>query len=69
MPARRMITVGAKVPVSMIAKLDLLAGKLGCTRGEFVRYLIDSAVSKPGLTDELLKLEEEKKRRLIRYIM
>ncbi len=44
----------------MIEKLDILAGKLGCTRGEFVRYLIDSAVSKPGLADELNELESEK---------
>ena len=67
--SKRMVIVGTKVPQVMVEKLDSLASKLGCTRGEFLRYLIDSAVSKPGLAEELVQLEAEKKERLIRYIM
>jgi len=44
-----------------MAKFDMLAGKLSCTRGEFIRYLIDAAVTKPGLAEELVKLEEGKR--------
>ena len=51
----------------MIAKLEGLATELSCTRSELVRYLIDAAVSKPGLAKDLLELEAEKKKRLIRY--
>jgi predicted DNA-binding protein len=66
---RDLAVVSAKIPPRMVEKLDNLAGKLSCTRGEFIRYLIEAAISKPGLAEELLKLEEEKKQRLIRYIM
>jgi len=45
----------------MITKLDVLAGKLGCTRGEFVRYLVGCPVSSPGLAEDLAKLERKKK--------
>ena len=67
--ARDMIPVTAKIPTQRVKKLEAPAGKLSCTRGEFIRYLVESAISKPGLADELLELEKQKKERLIRYIM
>ena len=67
--AKQLLIVGTKVSSETVKKLDSLAAKMEFTRSEFVRYLIESAVSKPGLAEELMQLESEKKERLIRYIM
>jgi hypothetical protein len=64
-----MFTVSAKVSETVVQKLDVLAGKLSCTRGEFVRYLIGAAVGNPDVADDLLAAEKEKQQRLIRNIM
>ena len=49
-------------------KLDALAAKLGVSRTEGTGRLLEAALNKPRLAAEFVRLEE-KKRRLIRYIM
>jgi len=36
-----MIPVTAKIPTQRVKKLEAPAGKLSCTRGEFIRYLVE----------------------------
>jgi len=56
-----MIPVTAKIPTQSAKKLEALAGKLSCTRGEFIRYLVESAISKPGWLMSFWSLRSKRK--------
>jgi hypothetical protein len=69
MIVRKKVVVGAYVGKAVCDKLDALAAKLGISRSEAAGRLLEAALNKPGLAAEFARLEEEKKQRLIRYIM
>jgi len=68
-PLADSIVVGARLSPEEVRFLDRLASKVKTTRSELAAYLLKVALKKPGLGKELVRLEQEKKERLIRYIM
>jgi len=66
---KKKVVVGAYVGVAVRDKLASIAAKLDTSVSELAGYILTTVCEKPGVDDELVKLEVEKKQRLIRYIM
>jgi len=69
MTHRKKVVVGAYVGKDICAKLDSLAAKFELSRSEAAGYCLEMVLKKPGIIDEFVRQEAEKKERLIRYIM